>query len=101
VPSGPVKRPIAAFSHANGNCSITGGYVYRGKAAPKLRGRYVYADFCRGQIRSLAPNRPKRDRPVGIRRFGGISSFGEDARGNLYFADLGSDAVYRISGKKR
>ncbi|HET6830890.1 MAG TPA: PQQ-dependent sugar dehydrogenase [Solirubrobacterales bacterium] len=99
-PPGPVKRPIAAFSHAAGNCAITGGYVYRGKAAAKLRGRYVYADFCRGQIRSLAPNRPKRDRPVGIRRFGGISSFGEDARGNLYFADLGSDAVYRIAGKR-
>ncbi|KAB2856882.1 MAG: PQQ-dependent sugar dehydrogenase [Bauldia sp.] len=100
VPPGEVTRPVAVLSHSDGNCAITGGYVYRGRTAPKLRGRYVYADFCRGRIRSLAPGNPDRDRPIGIRRFSKISSFGEDARGNLYFADL-DGGVYEIVGKRR
>jgi len=101
VPPGPVTKPIAAFSHADGNCAITGGYVYRGKAVPKLRGRYVYADFCRGQIRSLNPAHPGRDHPVGIKQMNAISSFGEDARGNLYFTLLNEGGVYEIVGGRR
>ncbi|GIK76802.1 MAG: hypothetical protein BroJett022_04920 [Actinomycetes bacterium] len=100
VPPGKVTRPVAVLGHSDGNCAITGGYVYRGRTAPKLRGRYVYADFCRGRIRSLAPGDPDRDRPIGLPRFSKISSFGEDARGNLYFADL-DGGVYEIVGGRR
>lgn len=100
IPSGPVTAPIAQFSHGDGNCAITGGYVYRGPKVPSLRGRYVYADFCRGQIRSLIPALPRAqdDTPVGLPNVDAISSFGEDAKGNLYFASLSGGQVYELVG---
>ena len=42
----PYVPPVAEYSHAGGSCSITGGYVYRGRAMPAFRGRYVYGDYC-------------------------------------------------------
>jgi hypothetical protein len=34
-------------------CSITGGYVYRGSNVPELTGKYIYADYCSREIWSL------------------------------------------------
>ena len=98
IPAGPVTAPIAQFSHSDGNCAITGGYVYRGPKVPALRGRYVYADYCRGQIRSLIPDQPRAldDSPVGLPGFNAIAGFGEDANGNLYFASLTGGQVYEL-----
>ena len=42
--------PIFEYSHDDGNCSITGGYVYRGPAIPDLDGVYFYGDFCSGMV---------------------------------------------------
>ena len=97
-PIGPHVEPIAVYSHSGGRCSVTGGYVYRGPRVPSLRGRYVYADFCGGQIRSLIPDVPnaRGDEPLGLPAQRGISSFGEDAKGNLYFTNLYSGGVYEI-----
>jgi hypothetical protein len=91
-----VKRPIAAFSHAKGNCSITGGYVYRGRSARKLRGRYVYADFCRGQIRSLVASTggASGDRDLGP-RLSNLSSIATGRRDRVYLTSLQGD-VYRL-----
>ena len=46
-----------AYGHGRdgGSCTIIGGYVVADRGPPSLRGRYVYADFCSGQLRSLAP----------------------------------------------
>lgn len=89
--------PIFEYSHANG-CSITGGYVARDRKVPALYGRYLYADFCRGQIRSLIPqlNGVRDDRPTGLPSQQGISSFGEDSRGHVWFTNLYSGDIYRI-----
>ena len=93
-------KPIADFGHGHGNCSITGGYVVRDPGLPSLLGRYVYADFCRGQIRSLIPrlNRGRDDKALEVARQPQLSSFGEDAAGHVYVASL-SGAVYRLAAR--
>src|SRR5207253_6056942 len=84
-PGGTVK-PILAYPHSrNGSCSITGGYVARDPRLPGLRGHYVYADFCEGQLRSLVPHlkRASDDRKLGL-QVSSPSSFGEDRLQRLY-----------------
>jgi glucose/arabinose dehydrogenase len=85
-PGGTVK-PIMAYSHDRdgGSCTIIGGYVVgRGGSAP-LRGRYLYADYCSGVIRSLVPHlhRAGDDRRTGL-EISSPTSFGEDTKGRLY-----------------
>jgi len=77
-------------------CAVTGGYVARGRGAPRqLRGRYVYGDFCTGDIRSLHPANPSgSDQSTGL-TIGALTSFGEGRRGKLYAASR-SGAVHRI-----
>jgi glucose/arabinose dehydrogenase len=95
-PGGTVK-PIFAFPHSRGgSCSVTGGYVVRDRGLPSLYKRYVYADFCEGRLRSLAPH---LEGASGERRLGIVvpspSSFGEDTRGRLYVTSL-EGPVFRL-----
>jgi Glucose / Sorbosone dehydrogenase len=96
-PGGTVK-PIFAYGHGRGggSCSITGGYVVRDPRLRGLRGRYLYADFCEGRLRALAPHlkRAGGDRPLGL-RVASPSSFGEDDRHRLYVTSL-EGPVFRL-----
>ena len=85
--------PIAEYSHAGGNCSITGGYVYRGPTQANLSGQYVFADFCSGRIWTMPVNGPiKTLRSVTNQN---ITSFGESENGEVY-AVATSGNVYRV-----
>ncbi|MCC6849988.1 MAG: PQQ-dependent sugar dehydrogenase [Deltaproteobacteria bacterium] len=93
--------PVAEYGHDDG-CSITGGYVYRGRRLPALVGRYFYADYCTAMIRSLTWDgrtvREVWDWRAALdpeRRLANLSSFGEDAAGELYLASIDGD-VYRF-----
>jgi glucose/arabinose dehydrogenase len=90
-------RPVFELSHDDGNCSVTGGYVYRGTAIPGLEGAYVFGDFCDGRLIALAQ---RGGRVVGHRVLGpnvpNLASFGEDQQGELYALSL-SGEVYRIA----
>ncbi len=101
-PGGTLK-PIHEYSHAGGNCAITGGYVSRDRRIRSLFGRYLYADFCKGQIRSLVanPGGASGDRPTGLPVRSGVSSFGEDSRGRIYVANRSSGVVSVIRPKRR
>lgn len=95
----PLTDPIYEYSHALGE-SITGGYVYRGCAAPPFDGRYFYADFISGRVWSLNVTggvaSDNRQHTPGL--FGGfepIASFGRDAKGELYAVDYGG-IVWKI-----
>ena len=96
VGPGLLTGPIAQYSHDHG-CSVTGGYVYRGTAVPSVSGRYFYGDFCSGTIWSLAVqgddvSAPRRE-SITVQN---LSSFGEDAAGELYLASLGG-TIYRLA----
>jgi glucose/arabinose dehydrogenase len=93
--------PVLEFDHSGGACSITGGYVYRGAAIPSLQGHYLYADYCAGWVKSFrwlgGAAVDRQDRPD-ISPGSGITSFGEDANGELYILrDAG--IVYRVVQK--
>ncbi|MBL0214628.1 MAG: PQQ-dependent sugar dehydrogenase [Myxococcales bacterium] len=97
--------PIADYSHDEG-CSVTGGFVYRGKALPMLDGRYFYADYCTGLLRSLTwkdgYTRDHWDWKAAIDREGilaQVSSFGVDADGELYIVEL-TGSIYRLAPKR-
>jgi hypothetical protein len=92
----PGVLPFVEYPHSSGACSITGGYVYRGSALPSLQGRYLYADYCNGKVWSFSyPEPAVVDLSSDLRPGDGVSSFGEDARGELYILQLGGP-VYRI-----
>lgn len=92
----PFTSPVHSYRHEGGNCSITGGEVYRGPDYPALDGVYLYGDFCSGRIWGLA-----RDAAGGwqnellldtdLR----LTTFGLDERGNIYAA--GFDQVVLLS----
>jgi glucose/arabinose dehydrogenase len=88
--------PVIVESHADGNCSITGGVVIRDPALRAWRGRYVYGDLCRGVLQTAVLSsgraRNKMDRNLNV---DSLSSFGEDARGRVYVTSL-DGPVYRL-----
>ncbi len=89
-------EPVAEYEHGPDGCSITGGYVYRGAAVPALAGAYVYGDFCSGKIWALTREGGRwRNRELMDTGYS-ITSFGEDAAGELYLLDRGDGAVYRF-----
>jgi glucose/arabinose dehydrogenase len=90
-----LEPPVYEYPHSQGRCVVTGGYVYRGSEIPGLAGWYVFGDFCTGRLEAirllggtvqhqyLGPTVPN------------LSSFGEDASGELYAMSL-SGGVYRL-----
>jgi glucose/arabinose dehydrogenase len=95
---GGTTKPIMAYSHSRdgGSCSIIGGYAVENGGPPSLRGRYVYTDFCSGQLYSLIPHahRASRDRRLGL-RVASPTSFGEDSGGRIYVCSQ-EGPVYRL-----
>lgn len=91
--------PSIVYSSEQGveECSVTGGYVYRGGAIPDLFGAYVYGDYCSGRLWAARPvGGGWEPEPLAI-RLPGIVSFGEDLNGELYLA--ANDSIYRLVGR--
>jgi hypothetical protein len=81
---------VLEYSHSEG-CSITGGIVYRGKAIPEIAGHYFYGDWCSGWVRSFRyRDGQATDRQVWSGHIGSITSFGEDAAGEMYVLSDGN-----------
>jgi len=101
--------PIYTYPHIPTNCtSVTGGYVYRGCAAPSLQGTYFFADYCRGQVWSFRyaggilsefVERTSELAPGGGLSISEPSSFGEDNDGEIYICDYADGEVYKIVPK--
>ena len=82
-----LMAPILAYDHLQG-CSVTGGYRYRGRTMPTLRGVYLYGDYCNGRM-WMAWQNPSGgwESKVFKETLRNISSFGEDEAGELYLVD--------------
>ncbi|MDH3206313.1 MAG: PQQ-dependent sugar dehydrogenase [Gemmatimonadota bacterium] len=91
--------PVYEYGHSP-ECSVTGGYVYRGSAFPSMAGRYFFGDYCAGWIRSFqivgGAAAGIQDHTAAIGTVSQISSFAEDGLGELYVVSL-SGTIYRIT----
>ena len=88
---GGLTSPVTEYGHDRG-CTVVGGYVYRGSKYPSLVGVYLFADYCSGRIFAIDPSTDNFRNPVEVGQAGnGISSFGEDAAGELYVTQLNGD----------
>ncbi len=94
---GTLTLPIVEYGHTNGNCSITGGYRYRGTGIPGLAGTYLYADFCSGRIWGATEAGGSWTATELLDAGFQVSSFGEDEAGELYVADYGAHAIHRVT----
>jgi glucose/arabinose dehydrogenase len=88
--------PVAEYDHTQG-CSITGGYVYRGTRYPQMAGVYFFSDFCSGNIWGLRRESSGEWKMALLLNTGvGISSFGEDAAGEIYVVGYRDGIIYHL-----
>ena len=94
---GKLVFPIYEYGREEGNCTVIGGHVYRGRARPAEQGRYIFADYCSGIVWSL---RVRSGAAKGVRResfrLEGVTSFGENAGGEI-FATLQDGRILRLT----
>ena len=85
--------------YVNGVCSITGGFVYRGSNMPSIYGKYIYGDWCTGDIWALnsVDNQNYLNEDL-IRTGINITSFGLDENNELYFC--GNQRIYKLSSNE-
>jgi glucose/arabinose dehydrogenase len=89
--------PVIDMPQANGEHSITGGFVYRGKNVPALEGKYIFGDYVSGRVFALETKDGKAVRNNLIAEgVGQISAFGIDAAGELYICNHGSGKILKF-----
>jgi glucose/arabinose dehydrogenase len=97
-----LTMPVDEYTHGGGNCSISGGFRYRGSLMPSQVGRYWYADLCTDNIWSIAfdgstaSDKVNHKTDLGLPGGVTIASFGEDGNGELYICDLSGGRIYRV-----
>ena len=91
-----MTMPVHTYPTADPDCSVTGGYVYRGSEYPFLQGLYIFGDFCSGKIWELKQNNDTWERALITDTDLLISTFGEDEAGNLYVADMAAGILFKI-----
>jgi glucose/arabinose dehydrogenase len=95
LPRSSLTWPVSQYGRDLGY-SVTGGYVYRGSAIPALRGFYLFADFGSGHVwAKRGPGANRYTVPGANNQVTQISSFGQDAAGELYIVSLAGQ-VYKI-----
>jgi glucose/arabinose dehydrogenase len=91
--------PVFDYANAGNNCSITGGFVYRGSAIEALRGAYVYSDYCSGLIWALRAQNGATTEQAQLADTGfQVSSFAQGNDGELYVLQYGAQGgVYKLA----
>jgi glucose/arabinose dehydrogenase len=91
-----ITLPVAEYGHVGGNCSITGGFVYRGSDFARLSGIYFYADYCSGRLWGLRNGASGWEKQELLKPGYAFTSFGEDDAGEVYAVDGNSGTLYRL-----
>lgn len=87
--------PVVEYPHTVGNCSVIGGYVYRGTLLPELAGRYIFGDFCTGMIAAVVGDGSTGQFELLLVSGISITSFGQDRNGEIYVLDR-AGGIYRL-----
>lgn len=95
--AGEYISPVSEYSHAEGGCSVTGGYVYRG-AMPEWNGIYLYGDYCTGYVWGLINFNGQWLHQLLFETGARITSFGQDGSGEVYLLSDGG-SVYKMVRK--
>ena len=101
---GSLVLPVHEYGHSAGRCSISGGYVYRGATIPSEEGSYFFADWCSGEVWTLRWSEAGGATGITNRTaelttafpLSGITSFGQDGRGELYVIESSTGQIHRI-----
>lgn len=94
-PQSEMEFPFAEYPHTDGNCSISGGFVYRGSTYSDIAGLYFFADFCSGMIGTV----DSTGNLINHGNFpGSWVSFGEDINKELYVLDITDGEIHKIKG---
>lgn len=97
-----LEMPVFEYDHSQGDRSITGGYVYRGSENPSLEGKYIYGDFISGRVWALdydMENKEVISNTELINAPFNISSFGEDAQGEIYILSYNTGRIFRFEAE--
>jgi hypothetical protein len=93
---------VLQYTHEGGaSCSVTGGYVLRDRAVPRLYGRCIYSDYCTGALHAATLREAGGTRNASLSLVvPRLTSFGEDSRGRIYMTSRSYEgrpgAVYRL-----
>ena len=90
------KDPVAVYGHGGGNCSVTGGFVYRGDVFEDFIGQYVFGDFCSGRIWTLPAGASSPGLKLHRDTSAMISSFGEAENGEVFMTNYAGGQLYRV-----
>lgn len=91
-------EPVFDYGRAAGDVSITGGYVYRGQLIKNLTGKYIYGDYVSGRVWALElDGNQVKSNTLLTDITGTISTFGQDSKGEVYFADHASGKIMKLS----
>ncbi|MCA9833976.1 MAG: PQQ-dependent sugar dehydrogenase [Thermomicrobiales bacterium] len=92
-----ITLPIMEYTHNEGGCSVTGGYMYYGENLPDFTGTYFFGDYCTGYVWQGVPGDDGSWTMNGPVQSGlAISTFGVDINGEIYVADLNTGIIYRL-----
>jgi len=92
----PIRRALIDLPHSIA-CSVTGGYVYRGKKFPELVGAYIFGDWETRRMWAARFDGDRTKEMVEITRPSvRVVAFGEDRDGELYFLDYDTGTVHTL-----
>ncbi len=97
-PSDELKDPIYEYMHDGADCSVQGGFVYRGSIYPNMYGKYIFVDYCSGRFRTLFKYGGEDIAAIiAVEAPFSYVTFGEDKQGELYVANNVEGSIYHVT----